>query len=110
MARYLGKVSTECAEWRKCLISNVPMMTVSTCWGKLEAMEGSTTQEMPLKEVDWGGLMTICKVMDDMESVVLTSALVRGARSGVSGGRQGRNLLPFAASYIEERRYQITER
>ena len=33
-----------------------------------------------------------------------------GVRSGVSGGRQGRDLLPFATSYIEERQYQITER
>ena len=52
--------------------------------------------------------MVICKVVDDMESVVPDLGASEG--SGVSGGRQGRNLLPFAASYIEEQRYQITER
>ena len=39
----------------KSLISNAPMMAVSTCWGKLEAMEGSIAQEMPLKERRAGG-------------------------------------------------------
>ena len=54
--------------------------------------------------------MMICKVVDDMESVVPDLGASEGVRSGVSGGRQGRYLLTFAASYIEERRYQITER
>lgn len=52
--------------------------------------------------------MMICKVVD-MKSVVPDLGASEGG-PGVSGGRQGRNLLPFAASYIEERRYQITER
>lgn len=52
--------------------------------------------------------MTICKVVDDMKSVVPDLGASGG--SGLSGGGQGRNLLTFAGSYIEERRYQITER
>ena len=71
----------------KCLINNVPMMAVSTCWGRLEAMEGSTAQVMPLKER--GGLLMICKVVDEMESVLPDLGASEGCEVWSEWGQTG---------------------